>query len=199
MLQPSPFAPEWCVIIRTMNNPEFDEKSQNNRDNAWLRSRLEHIWQQHFSDVARLNEIHISFGRKSRTRLGSIGMDGWKGHQSREAYRSRQALPEGTSLITITGYFTNPLIPEYVIDATIGHELVHYVHGFHSPHPQRYANPHQGGIVDKEMVVRGMGHILAQQKSWLKQEWEAFIGPPTRRRRRRRIVRLPFLRSYRRT
>ena len=47
------------------------------------------------------------------------------------------------------------LIPEYVIDTTVAHELVHYMHGFFSPHQRLYKHPHKGGIVTKELKKRG--------------------------------------------
>lgn len=164
------------------------------RNDEWLAERLATIWYRHFPDIAQPNEVIINFGRKSRTRLGSIGMTGWQPLGSRAAYNSRHR-EIGVSVITITGYFKDERVPEYVVDATIGHELVHYAHGFHSPHPQLYEHPHKDGVVDKEMKRRGLGDILKQQKVWLRQEWKNIIGPVKRRVRRRR-VRLSFLPAY---
>lgn len=157
------------------------------RDNDWLADRLATIWHRHFPDITQPNEVLIIFGRKSRTRLGSIGMPGWQEKVRAISYQSKRA-PQGTSVITITGYFRDLRIPEYVVDATIAHELTHYAHGFHSPHPQLYDHPHQGGIVDKELEKRGLGSILRQQKTWLRSQWLSIIGP-TKPRRRRRTVR----------
>jgi hypothetical protein len=167
------------------------------RDNDWLIDRLAEIWYRHFSDVTQLNEIIIVFGRKSRTRLGSIGMPGWQDQTKRLTYAGHKRVATGTSVITITGYFADPRVPSYVVDATIGHELVHYAHGFHSPHPQRYQHPHQGNIVNQELEQRGMAPILKEQQQWLKQEWRTIIGPTIKRKRRRRVrVRLSFLPPY---
>ena len=63
-------------------------------------------------------------------------------------------------------------VPEYVIDTTLAHELVHYMHGFNSPLPQKYKHPHRGGIVDKELIKRGFGHNLSMEKVWAKNQWE---------------------------
>jgi hypothetical protein len=172
------------------------------RDEVWLQKRLETLWGTYFANVERANTVLVRFGQKSRNRLGSIGMEGWSGvTKPGRAYTSRLKVDHGTSIITLTGYFIDPRVPDYVIDATIGHELVHYAHGFHSPHPQLYRHPHKGGIVDNEMMRRGMGDILLQQRKWLKTEWLQIIGPPQQRQRRPRVKRritfkLPFLRAH---
>lgn len=157
------------------------------RNNEWLAERLAAIWQRYFPDVEQKNSVLIRFGRKSKTRLGSIGMNGWQGKNRAKVYRSRNTASEGSSVITITGYFEDPAVPEYVIDATVGHELVHYAHGFHSPYPQLYRYPHQGRIVDLELRKRGMGEILRKQQLWLKQEWKKIA-------KRRPYGRMHFLR-----
>lgn len=164
------------------------------RSDTWLMERLNHIWQEFYPDIARSNAVDIVFGRKSRTRLGSIGMQGWVGIKG-VAYKTHDSIPHGTTVITITGYFRDTSIPDYVIDATIGHEMVHYAHGFHSPHPQLYRYPHQGGIVDTEMRKRGMGDILRSQRLWLKNHWHHVAKPVSRIRKRSTHGKLRFLRS----
>ncbi len=165
------------------------------RDNDWLADRLAELWYRHFSDIEQKNEVIIRFGRKSRTRLGSIGMEGWRGQSHRLAYRSSQSVAKDSSVITITGYFADPSIPCYVVNATIAHELVHYAHGFHSPHPQRFPHPHKGGIVTKELELRGLGETLKKQRIWLRNEWQKITG--AKRVRRRRVKRLFILPTYR--
>lgn len=157
------------------------------RDNNWLIDRLADIWYRYFPDIEQTNKVIIQFGRRSRTRLGSICMSGWRDQV--------KSAPKGTSVITITGYFKNPVVPIYVIEATIGHELVHYAHGFHSPRPQLYRYPHQGGVVDKELRQRAMGEILKQQRSWLKKEWPLIIRTKATKPRRK-YARLSFLSTY---
>jgi len=141
------------------------------RDNAWLRSRLDYIWGHYFSDVSKKNEVVALFGQKARTRLGSI---------------KKNRLKEGISKITLTGFFKDEAIPEVIVDLTIAHELCHYAHGFSSPLPQLFSHPHQGRIVDRELIKRGLGDGLAYQKRWLKREWPKIVG---KRVRRRRIIR----------
>ena len=74
------------------------------RTNEWLAHRLDHIWQTFFADVIRANQVTIRFGRTARSRLGSI--------------RRRHS---GETIITITGLFHDPSIPEVVINETISH------------------------------------------------------------------------------
>ena len=149
------------------------------RDNIWLERELEGIWQRYFPDVEKLNKVEIKFGRKARTRLGSI-----------------RSLPDGSSLVLINSLLKQLQIPDFVIKATIAHELVHYAHGFSSPHKQKYSHPHKGSVVKNDMHQRGMGEILVLQKKWIKNNWKDFLDsnyPITCvskkiRKRRKRIV-----------
>ena len=142
------------------------------RDNDWLEQKLEFIWQSYFADVKRTNNVNIKFGKRASTRLGSI----------KKSNRSKVFETE----ITMTGFFKDERVPEYIIDLTIAHELCHYVHGFSSPLPQLFKYPHLGGLVDKELIRRGMGEQLIEQKKWLKKEWTAIVGNDFRVRTRRR-------------
>lgn len=139
---------------------------QPERTDAWLEERLALLWSHHFADVARANPVTILFSRNARARLGSI--------------RQRA----GITTIFITGHFRNPHIPEAVLDETIAHELVHYAHGFESPLPKLYRYPHEGGIVRRELVARGLGDVRRFARHWLKTHWQSIIGPPRRLRRR---------------
>lgn len=140
------------------------------RTNTWLRERLLYLGQTAFPDLETITEIQVSFGRKSRTRLGSI--------------RRRN----GVSLITITGYFRDPQIPDGVLDETIAHELAHYTHGFESPLPRLYRYPHSGGIITRELIKRGLGDTHRFARRWLKAHWPSYLRQtnphPIRRRSR---------------
>lgn len=136
------------------------------RDNAWLENRLDEIWEEYFSDIEKINEVTIKFGRSARTRLGSI---------RRKTERVANSHKNTKSEIIITGYFKDEIVPEYMIDLTIAHELCHYAHGFSSPHPQLMNHPHRGNIVDKELIKRGLGDQLLAQKKWLKDEWPTIV------------------------
>jgi len=135
-------------------------KNSDHRDNQWLLSRLDFIWSKYFVDIHQTNEqvlssgnkIFIKFGRFAKYRLGSI----------------RLIKKTGASLITITAMFKASSIPKEVVDHTIGHELVHYAHGFSSVHPRLHRYPHAGGVVRREMSQRGMEHLYESYKKWIK-------------------------------
>ncbi|MFY9484069.1 MAG: hypothetical protein WAP74_00390 [Patescibacteria group bacterium] len=131
------------------------------RDNQWLAERLETIWKTHFADVPIQNQVIVRFGRGARTRLGSI--------------KFGRRIVNPRTYITITGYFRSELVPEYVVDGVLAHELTHYAHGFHSPGQQLYSHPHRRGVVTKELTRRGLGDIVKKQKRWLKAHWQTFI------------------------
>lgn len=142
------------------------------RTDTWLRERLLHLGQTAYPDLEGIGEIQISFGRESRTRLGSI--------------RRRH----GVSLITITGYFRDPEIPDIVLEETIAHELAHYAHGFESPLPRLYRYPHTGGVITRELIQRGLGKTHEQARHWLKTHWPTYLRDKSPRRKaiRRRMT-----------
>ncbi|HBG81944.1 TPA: hypothetical protein DDW69_03855 [candidate division CPR2 bacterium] len=152
------------------------------RDNRWLELKLQDIWNRYFLDIEKLNDVKIRFGRKARTRLGSI-----------------KKQDDGSTLITINSLLKIGEVPEFVIQGTIAHELVHYAHGFSSPHLKRFDHPHKGGVVGKEMATRGLEDILILQKRWLKENWKNFLDShhprvATKRKvRRKKIKRYAFL------
>jgi len=135
------------------------------RTNTWLKDRLIYLGQIAYPDLTDIEEIQISFGRQSRTRLGSI--------------RRR----DGVSLITLTGYFRDLQIPEVVLDETIAHELAHYTHGFESPRPRLYRHPHSGGVITRELIQRGLGETHQQARHWLKRHWPTYLRDKTPHRR----------------
>lgn len=131
------------------------------RDHKWLKSRLEAIWTRYFPDVAVANNVFVKFGRPTRTRLGSIKFG-----------RRRQ---DPNTIITINGYFKDPEIPEFVVDAVLAHELTHYAQGFCSPHPQNHYHPHKGGVVRSELNDRGLHDLMKLEKKWIKENWRKYI------------------------
>lgn len=123
------------------------------RDNKWLLARLDFIWSKYFVDVPQTNKVFIKFGRHAKYRLGSIKLD-----------RRTKA-----SIITITAMFKDHKVMQEVVDHTIGHELVHYAHGFSSTNPRLHRYPHAGGIVRLEMRERGMEHLYDAYQKWVKE------------------------------
>ncbi|MEI6477941.1 MAG: hypothetical protein WCO52_03055 [bacterium] len=133
------------------------------RTNTWLADRLRQLRENHFPDIPVQNTILVKFGRSSRTRFGSI------------IARKRAGYKKPVTYISINSLFRDEEVPEYVIDATLAHEFVHYTHGFHSPLEQRHKFPHKGGIVGKELRERGLGELEKEQKRWIAQDYRTFL------------------------
>ena len=133
------------------------------RDDKWLFQKLDEVWDQYFSDVPQDNDVQIVWGRKARQRLGSIKLG-----EKRDGKH-----PE--TIITINSLFKDTEIPEFIIVATIAHELAHYAHGFHSPIERKYDKPHEGGIVHKELAKRGIDKLEKMQKKWMKEHWRKYL------------------------
>ena len=146
------------------------------RDDAWLISRLDHLWSNYFSDIQQKNKVFIKFGRAAKFRFGSIRLE-----------------PKTkASVIVINGNFRSPEVPQEVVDHTIAHELVHYTHGFSSPLAQKHDHPHKGGVIDKEMISRGLGHLIKAYKDWLR-EYKKTLKQTVRRRRVRRLIKIRWI------
>ena len=122
------------------------------RNENWLLSRFDFIWSEYFGDIPQNNPVFVKFGRFSRFRLGSIKLD----------------RKSGKSYITITSMFKDDQVPVEVIDHTLAHELTHYAHGFSSKRVRLHRYPHAGGVVNKEMIRRGMGHLVKAYKEWMR-------------------------------
>ncbi|MAG47407.1 hypothetical protein CL617_02280 [archaeon] len=123
------------------------------RDDIWLKKRMDNIWELLFPEISRLNNVNIRFKGKWKNKFGHI----MKKTKDTE--------------IVINGLFKELKVPEYIIDITIAHELVHYAHGFNSPLPRLHKHPHKGGVVTKELTKRGFGHLLRKEKVFTKKEW----------------------------
>ena len=134
------------------------------RNNAYLDQKINQIWFQYFPDISIINKIHIKFGPIAKKRLGSI----------RKKNIDRKT-GEFDTLILINGHFRDPLIPDYIIEATIAHELCHYAHGFSSPLPQLYQSPHRGGVIDKEMADRDLQPLADKEDRWLQSNWLNYL------------------------
>ncbi len=124
------------------------------RDEIWLKERLDQMWTLLFPDIERKNTVHIRFKGRWKNKFGHIKM-----------------LKNKDTEIVVNALFMHEQVPEAMVDATIAHELVHYMHGFQSPHPKLYKHPHAGGIVTRELKRRGFSHILVVEREFLKKEW----------------------------
>lgn len=133
------------------------------RSNQYLLDRLSLIWKKYFPDVPVKNQVLIGFGRKAQRRLGSIRRINIKKRNNFD------------TLILMNGHFKNLAIPEFVIDATIAHELAHYAQGFSSPLPRLSRFPHRGGSVDGELKKRKLNWLVKKELNWLNQNWDDFL------------------------
>jgi hypothetical protein len=131
------------------------------RDETWLQQILDKIWDNYFNEVPQANDVRIVFGRRAKRRLGSISLDPADGK---------------TSIITINSIFKLPEVPEFVVEATIFHELTHYAHGFSSPLDKAQKHPHAGGVMRREFAERGLLELYQQQKRWLKSNWPSIVA-----------------------
>lgn len=131
------------------------------RDESWLQEILDKIWDNFFEDVPQTNDVRIIYGKRSKRRLGSISLD---------------PSDNTTSVITMNAIFRREDIPEFVVEATIFHELTHYAHGFNSPMDKAQAHPHAGGVMRREFAERGLLDLYLQQKRWLKEHWRDILA-----------------------
>lgn len=145
------------------------------RDDYWLKTRLDNIWELLFPEVPKENNVVVRFKGKWRNKFGHI-----------KQLRNRD------SEIVVNGYFKNEVVPEYIVDLTLAHELVHYMHGFNSPLPKQFKNPHAGGIVERELKNRGFGHLILQERKWVKEDWPRLLKEVYKPTPRKRVVRRFF-------
>lgn len=118
----------------------------------------------HFVSLKRPNSIVLRFGKRAKRRLGSIWFDA----------------PNHTSVITITGYLKNPLIPPIVLRAVIAHELVHYFTGFGSSSEKKYEHAHRGQVIKKEMEEYNLLELYIESEKWIKNNWANVVRKNSR-------------------
>ncbi|MFH1972174.1 MAG: hypothetical protein ABIJ18_01715 [archaeon] len=123
------------------------------RDNEWLQKRLDSIWEMLFPEVEKKNKVNVYFKGRWKNKFGHIKRVG-----------------KDTEIV-VNSLFQNEIIPENIVDVTLAHELIHYMHGFNSPHEQKYKHPHAGGIVTRELKNRGFGHMLTLERDFVEKQW----------------------------
>jgi hypothetical protein len=128
------------------------------RTDEWLQERLHSLWETFFRDAQKGYPMEARFGARARYRFGSI------------------VGRHGVCLIRVNGLFAHPDVPEYVVDATLAHELAHYVHGYGSGLKKRHAHPHRGGVIEEEMAQRGCLFLEEKAERWRRQRWQAFYA-----------------------
>ena len=135
-----------------------NEMEPDTRNEVWLTERVTLLRHIHFSDVARGYPIVTRFGIRARNRFGSIGAQ------------------DQRTIILVNRLFADPVVPVFVVDATLAHELAHYAHGFGSGLPRIYTDPHRGGVVDRELENRGLGELTRKSELWRKLNWDQFYN-----------------------
>ena len=123
------------------------------RDDEWLNKKMNSMWDMLFPDVEKKNDVTIRFKGRWKNKFGHI-----------------KKLKNKNTEIAVNGLFRHELVPECIIDLTIAHELSHYAHGFNSPLPKLFEHPHKGGVVTKELLRRGFGSCLREEKRFIK-DW----------------------------
>lgn len=150
------------------------------RDREFLEKILYDLWENYFCDVPRKNLVLIKYGKYSKRQLGSIKLANERTKikgllkQKQKDYDTQD--DKSITVITVTRYFQQEVVPEFVVRATIAHELCHYAHGFSSPLQKRFQKPHQGSVIKKELKKR---ELLKKQEivdKWLKENWMDIVS-----------------------
>jgi hypothetical protein len=133
------------------------------------------VWEEYFNDVPRTNFVITKFGKYAKRQLGCIKYANEKTKVKKLLKKYEEDIfsqdINSVSVIILTRYFTDINVPESVLISTISHEICHYAHGFHSPLPKKYKYPHKGGVVNKELSVRGLDTVIKESDIWLKENW----------------------------
>jgi len=138
------------------------------RDQEWLENRFNQLWNLFFPDIEKKN-VFIRWKGRWKNKFGHI-----------------KSTKKGTE-IAVNSLFQDLRVPEDIIKLTIAHEIVHYMHGFHSHLPRKFKHPHKHGIVDKVLKEKGFGYVLKQEKKWFKEEWPPLhkeLNPNSYKRKR---------------
>ncbi len=127
------------------------------QSDRFLAAKTAAICREYFKHREITNLLIVKWGKPWKTKLGHI--------------KALKGNPELGSVIEINTVFKDPRVPQYVIDVTILHELVHYFQGFGSNHVRRHRHPHRGGAVDNELVEFGWKELMKKQDEWVHQNW----------------------------
>ncbi|MEK6951925.1 MAG: SprT-like domain-containing protein [Nanoarchaeota archaeon] len=145
------------------------------REEEWLATLFHEVWDSKFPDVKKRNNVLVRWKGRWKNKFGHI-----------------KRLKNKDTEIVVNSLFKDERVPKEVIELTIAHEIVHYMHGFNSPYEKRFKYPHQGGVVERELRKRGYNELVNLEKSWSKSEWPKILGE---RNNRDGVVRVKQLRS----
>lgn len=150
------------------------------RNRQFLERILYDLWEDHFCDIPRKNLVIIKYGKHSKRQLGSIKLANEKTKiknllkEKEEDYKIQD--DKSITVITVSRYFQHEVVPEFVVRATIAHELCHYAHGFSSPLQKKFQKPHQGSVIKKELKKRGLLEKQKMVDKWLEENWIDIIS-----------------------
>ena len=125
------------------------------RDEEWLATLFHELWDSKFPDVKKRNNVLVRWKGSWKNKFGHI-----------------KRLKNKDTEIVVNSFFKDERVPKEIIELTLAHELIHYMHGFNSPLPRQYKNPHKGGIVTKELKKRGFSHLIKKENLFVKKEWK---------------------------
>jgi len=145
------------------------------RNREFLENILYDLWENSFCDIPRQNLVIIKYGKYSKRQLGSIKLANRntkiKGLLKKKEKEYKIQDDKRVTVITVSRYFQNEVVPEFVVRAVIAHELCHYAHGFSSPLQKKFSKPHQGSIVKKELIKRELFEEQKKADKWFKDNW----------------------------
>ncbi len=122
----------------------------------FLTKKTAELCREHFPNRQISNLLVCRWGKAWRTKLGHI--------------KPLKNVQFG-SLIEINAILADPRVPEFVLEATLLHELIHYFQGFGSNHPRERRHPHRGGAVTNEFKQFGWEELLKKQQKWVKENF----------------------------
>ena len=120
---------------------------------SFLTKKTAQLCREYFPQKQISNLLVVRWGKAWQTKLGHI-----KPYQQNTQFGS---------LIEINAVLNDERIPEFVVEATILHELIHYFQGFGSNQPRTQRHPHQGGVIEKEFAKFGWQEIAQKQDTWI--------------------------------
>ncbi len=126
----------------------------------YLTSKTASLIRENFPDRGINNLLVVKWGKRWRNTLGHI---------------KPLENTEFGSVIEINSLMKSTEVPEFVIDAVLMHELVHYFQGFGSNHERKSKHPHKGGVVDKELSRLGWNEITKKSDKWIKENWHPLV------------------------
>lgn len=121
-----------------------------------LAKKTAQLVRENFSKHEISNLLCVRWGKPWKSKLGHI-----------KPFKNT----EFGSLIEINSVLNDPRVPEFVVEATLLHELIHYFQGFGSNKPRQRRHPHRGGSVQNEMARFGWTQIQQKQDEWVKQNF----------------------------